>query len=103
MQKNEPSALREKNSILFSHWSSAGLVLIKSWWRDHLHVVLTSDRCLPFFSDFGVLALSSFLSSFLLGLHTTSVTIPSARFNNEAAYSAKRMKKRKTNKLLQPF
>lgn len=42
--------------------------------------------CLPFFSDFGVLAISSFLSSFLFGLHTMSVTIPSARFNKEAAY-----------------
>lgn len=42
--------------------------------------------CLPFFSIFGVLFTSSFLSSFLFGLHTMSVTIPSARFNKEAAY-----------------
>lgn len=41
---------------------------------------------LPFFSIFGVLFTSSFLSSFLFGLHTISVTIPSARFNKEAAY-----------------
>lgn len=66
--------------------------------HDHWHVV-TSRGYLPFFSDlFGVLDTSSFLSSFLFGLHTMSVTMPSARFNNEAALKKKRREKKEHEK-----
>lgn len=50
----------------------------------YTHKISVSSR-LPFFSGFGVLHISSFFSSFLFGLHTMSVTMPSARFNKEAA------------------